>query len=155
MSSRRFAYTVDFSAKSRVPLETMGIFATKPVAFHPSMLVVKGVSVTSFRTRCTVKTAHPSKGFIVGIAHGFILYRDELNTLDVLPLSIEDCFGLWARWDEPAWNQTVSTPQPLENWSAAQTAFRAWAQKAFEDHWRNFTPSAWPRRRRSFLGHFS
>jgi hypothetical protein len=136
---------------SSTPLIATGRFATKPLALHPSMLVVNGVSVTSFIARCIVKTEHPSKGSIVGKAGGFILYRDELKTFDVLPLSIDDCFGLWAQWDEPKRGQLISTTVPLENWSAAQAAFRAWAQRAFEDHWHNFTPSPWPRRRPSFL----
>jgi hypothetical protein len=143
------------SPSSTVPLMATEIFAPKPLALHPSILVVSGVSVPCYITRCSVKTEHPSKGPIFGIARGWILYRDQLNTFEVLPLSIEGCFGFRTRWNEPKYDQPISTPKPLENWSAAQAAFRGWAQRAFEQHWRNFTPSPWPRRRRRFLERLS
>jgi hypothetical protein len=136
---------------SNLPLETTGIFAGKPIVQRPSMRVVNGKSVASYVTACVVTAEHSFRGSVVGFAVGNIIFYDETQNFGLLPIYIDDCFGLFTEWDEPKCGQPIATTHPLKSWSTAQSTFAAWAQQVFENHWRNYTPVPWPRRRRQFL----
>ena len=144
----------DYSASS-VALEETAIFAGRPRALHAAPLDVNGTLIFSYHAACIVRTEHPLKALIVGRASGWILFYDKTLTFGVLPAVIEVCFGLRANWDEPISCPPITTTTPLNNWMAAQTAFKDWAQKAFEDHCRTDTPQPWPRRRPSLMRRFA